>query len=179
MIAGAAPIATALLFGPGWGLAAAIAPLVAIRSGIAAVESALANALESVGRFRLLVATTLASIAVIAAGAVVTAMTRSWVAALLGLIAGSLVRHLQQVVCTARLGALDGRSLAKGYFWALATSIVLGGAAALVSAGSLGSLPPITAFIGAAILVAALALSIAKWRRLPPMRILARYRSNV
>ena len=178
ILAGGAPIATAILFGPGWGLAAAIAPLVAIRSGIVAVESALASALESVGRFRLLVPTALASVAVIAAGAVVTAMTGSWVAALLGLIAASLMRHVLQVVFTVRRGALDGWSLAKGYLWALAASIVLGGATALVSAGALGRLPPITAVIGAAILVAALTLSIANLRRLPPTRILARYRSH-
>ena len=179
MLAAAAPIATAILFGPGWGLAAAIAPFVAIRSGITAVDSALASALESVGRFRLLVPTGLVSAAVIAVGAVVTAMTGSWAAALLALIAGPLVRHLLLVVFTARLGALDGWSLAKGYLWALAASIVLGGAAALVSAGAVGSLPPITAVSGAAVLVTAVALSIANWRHLPPIRILARYRSNV
>ena len=178
VLAGAAPIATAILFGPGWGLAAAIAPLVAIRTGIASVETALAGALMSVGRFRLLVPTGIASVAVTAAGAVVTATTGSWVAALLGLTAASLVRHLLQVVFTVRQGALDGWSLVRGYLWALVTSIVLGGATALVSAAILGGIPPITAFIGAAILVAAPVVGLAQWRRLPPTRILARYRTN-
>lgn len=178
ILAGAAPIATATLFGPGWGLAAAIAPLVAIRSGIVAVDTALASALESVGRFRLLAATAFVSLAVIAAGAVVTAMTGSWVAALLGLIAASLVRHLLNMVLTARHGAIDGWSIGKAYGGAFATSVVLGGAGALVSAGTLGTLPPVTAVVGAAILVAALVAGIAKWRCLPPMRILARYRAS-
>lgn len=179
ILAGMTPIATPILFGPGWELAAAIAPLVAIRSGIVAVDSALAGALESVGRFRLLVPSTLASLAAIAAGAVVTAMTGSWVAALLALIVGPLVRHVLLVAFTTRQGALDGWSLAKGYFGAMATAIVLGGAAALVSAGALRSLPPITAVIGAAILFTALVAGIASWRTLPPMRILARYRTTV
>lgn len=179
ILAGAAPIATAILFGPGWGLAAAIAPLVAIRSGITAVDTALASALESVGRFRLLASTALVSVSVIAAGAVVTAVTRSWAAALLGLIAASLMRHLLNVMFTVRHGALDGWSLAQGYLWALVASVIFGGAAALVSAGTLGSLPSITWVIGAAILVAAAVTCIAKWRRLPPTRILMRYRSNV
>ena len=163
---------------PDGGLAAAIAPLVAIRTGIASVETALAGALMSVGRFRLLVPTGIASVAVTAAGAVVTATTGSWVAALLGLTAASLVRHLLQVVFTVRQGALDGWSLVRGYLWALVTSIVLGGATALVSAAILGGIPPITAFIGAAILVAAPVVGLAQWRRLPPTRILARYRTN-
>lgn len=178
LLAGAAPALVPILFGPGWGLAAAIAPLVAFRWGIVAVETALASALESVGRFRLLVQTGLLSVAVIAAGAVVTAMSGSWAAALTALIAASLVRHLLQAVFTTRQGSLDGWSVAKGYSWALAASIVLGGAAALVSAGALGSLPPVTAAIGAAILVAGLAAGAVKWRSLPPIRILASYRSN-
>lgn len=179
ILAGAAPLTIAILIGPGWGLAAAIAPLLAIRSGIGVIATALASALESVGRFRLLAATSLASLGLFAAGAAVTAMTGSWVSALLGFIAGSLVRHLLDLVFTARLGALDGRSVAKGYLSALGASVVLGGAAAMVSAGALGTLPPIATVTGVAILIAALILSIANWRRLPPARIIARYRSNV
>ena len=178
ILAGAAPIATAILFGPGWEQAAAMAPLVAIRWGITAVDTALAGALEAVGRFRLIAVTTLVSLAIVMAGVVVTALTGSWVAALLGLIAGPLVRHLLNVALTSRRGALDWFSLAKGYLWALAPSTVLGGAAALVSAGALGSLPPIAGVFGAAILVAAVGTGITKWRNLPPTRILERYRSN-
>ena len=51
ILAGAAPIATAILFGRGWGLAAAIAPLVAIQYGIYAVERALASALSRSANF--------------------------------------------------------------------------------------------------------------------------------
>lgn len=178
VLAGLAPIATSLILGPGWGLAATLAPLLAIRSGIVAVEVALASALESAGRFRLLIPTGLASVALVAAGAAVTAMTGSWLAALLGLTAGSIVRHLSQVAFTVRDGALDGCSLAKGYLGALAVSVVLGGAAALVSAGIFHKLPLILAVVGTAVLIAALAMGTALWRRLPPTRILARYRSN-
>jgi O-antigen/teichoic acid export membrane protein len=178
VLAGVAPFAVGILFGPGWGLAAAIAPLAAIRAGINAVESALAGALESVGRFRLLVPTAIASIAVIALGAVVTAATKSWVPALLGLIAASCLQHLLQVVFTCRHGALDGWSLAKGYSGALLVSAVLGGAAALVSAGVAGRLHPLAAPAGAGILIAAATVGIAKRRHLPPMQILARYRTN-
>ncbi len=178
ILAGAAPILTAVLFGPGWGLATAMAPLIAIRWGLGAVDMALGMALESVGRFRLLVPTGLVSVVVIAAGVGATAMTASWLFALLAAIAGALLRHILQVVFTVRQGALDGWSLIKGYFWALAMSIVLGGAAALVSAGVLGSLPRFTAFIGVSVLVSAIVACIVKWRRLPPMRILARYRAG-
>lgn len=179
LLAGAAPVATALLFGPGWGLAAVMAPLVAVRSGITAVDTALAGALEAVGRFRLLVSTSLVSVALISMGAVMTSLTGSWVAALLGLIAGPVVRHVLNVALTARHGALDWWSLVKGYCWALATSIVLGGAVALLSAGALGTRPPITGVIGAVMLVVSLVTGIAKWRSLPPTKILTRYRSNV
>lgn len=179
ILAGTAPIATAVFFGPGWGLAATMAPLVAIRSGISAVDTALAGALEAVGRFRLLVVTTFVSVAVVATGAVVTSMTGSWAATLVGLIAGPLVRHLLNVALTSRHDALDWIVLAKGYLWALAISIVIGGSAAMVSAGVLGSCPPMTEHIGAVILVAALMTCIARWRSLPPSQILARYRSNV
>lgn len=176
ILAGAAPVATAILFGPGWGLAAAIAPLIAIRAGISAAETALSSALESVGGFRILVRTALAAVAVILGGAVVTAMTGSWMTAVLSGIAASLVRHLLGITLTARQGALDGRSIAKGYASAFATSVSLGGAAALVSAGALGALPTIAAISGATVLVAALVASIAMWRQLPPTRIIARYR---
>jgi O-antigen/teichoic acid export membrane protein len=178
IIAGAAPILTPLIFGPGWGMSAAIAPLLAIWSGIFAVDTALANALESVGRFRLLAPTMLVPVAVNAAGAAATAMTGSWVLAPLSLIAASLIRHLLLATFTVRHGALDGWALAKGYALALTTSIALGGAAALVSAGVLGSLPPATAVVGAAILVAAAVVGCVKWRRLPLVRILVRYRLN-
>jgi O-antigen/teichoic acid export membrane protein len=178
ILAGVAPIAIAVLFGPGWGLAAAIAPLVAILYGIVAVEAALAMALESVGLFRLRVWTALASAAVIAAGAAVTKVTGSWAVALAALIAASLLQHLLQVVFTARLGALDGWSLAKGYSCSLAASAVLGGAAALVSAGVLGSMCPLAAIAGAVILIAVVVVGIAIRRHLPPVKILARYRSD-
>jgi O-antigen/teichoic acid export membrane protein len=178
ILAGAAPLAIALLFGPGWGLAAAIAPFVAIQYGIFAVESVLANALESVGQFRLRVWTAIASVAVIAAGAAVTKLTGSWEVALAALIAASLLQHLLQVVFTVRLGALDGWTLAKGYSYSLAVSAVLGGAAALVSAGMLGRMCPLAAIAGVVILIAVAMLGIALRRHLPPVKILARYRSR-
>jgi O-antigen/teichoic acid export membrane protein len=178
ILAGLSPIAIAILFGPRWGLAAAIAPLVAIEYMAVSVDTALAKALESVGRFRLLVPTALAFLAVIALGAVGTIITRSWTIALVALIVASLLRHLLQVVFTVRFGALDGWSLAKGYCCSLAASAVLGGAAALVSAGMLGRLSPVAAISGAVILIVAAAAGIVMRRHLPPMRILARYRSS-
>ncbi len=178
ILAGAAPIATSILFGPGWGLAAAIAPLVAIQGGVVAVETALANALESVGRFRLRVWTALASVAVIAAGATMTKVTGSWAVAIAALITASILQHLLQVVFTTRSGALDGWSLAKGYSYSLAVSAVLGGAAALVSAGMLGKTDPPAAIAGAVILIAAVVVGIAMRRHLPPMKILTRYRAS-
>lgn len=178
ILAAAAPIATAVLFGPGWGLAATIAPLVAIRAGISAVDTALGSALESVGRFRLLFTTAGVSVAVNAAGAVITAITGSWVAALVGLLAAVLVRHLLNVILTSRHGALDGRRLAGGYLGAMAASAFLGGGVALLAAGSNGSLPPVFGVVGATILSGAVGTGIAKWRSLPPTRILARYRST-
>jgi O-antigen/teichoic acid export membrane protein len=178
ILAGAAPIATAVLFGPGWGLAAAIAPLVAIQSGIASVEAALASSLASVGRFRLLVPTAFASVAVMAAGAVMMKVTGLWAVALVALIAASLLRHLLQVGFTVRYGALDGRRLVKGYSGSLATSAVLGGAAGLVSAAMLGGIRPIAGIGGAVVLIASAVAGIVMRRHLPPVRILARYRSN-
>jgi O-antigen/teichoic acid export membrane protein len=178
ILAGGAPIATATLFGPGWGLAATIAPLVAIHYGVVAVEAALANAIESVGEFRLRVWTALASVAVIAAGAALTTVTRSWVTALAAVIAASVLQHLLQVVFTTRMGALDGWSLAKGYSYALAVSAVLGGAAALVSEGLLGRFPLFAALAGGVVLFATGGVAIAMRRRLPPMKILERYRSG-
>jgi O-antigen/teichoic acid export membrane protein len=178
ILAGAAPIATSILFGPGWALAAAIAPLAAILYGFFAVETALANALESVGRFRLRVWTALASVAVIAVGAVLTKVTGSWAVAMAALIAASILQHLLQVVFTTRFGALDGWSLAKGYSLSLAVSAVLGGAAALVSAGMLGNLHPQAAIGGAVVLISAVVVSIAMRRHLPPVKILARYRAS-
>ncbi len=178
ILAGTAPIATSILFGPGWGLAAVIAPFVAIQYGIFAVETALANALESVGRFRLRVWTALASVAVIAAGAIMTKMTGSWAVAMAALIAASILQHLLQVVFTTRFGALDGRSLAKGYSYSLAVSAVLGGAAALVSAGMLGRMHPLAAIVGAVVLIAAAVVGIVMRRRLPPVKLLARYRAG-
>lgn len=178
ILAGAAPIATAILLGPGWGLAGAIAPLVAIHQGIFAVERALAGALQSIGQFRLLVWTALASFAVISAGAAMTMVTGSWAVALVALIAASLLQHLLQVMLTARLGALDAWSLIKGYSCSLAVSAILGAAAALVSAGMLGRICPLATIAGAAILIAAAAVSILMRRHLPPVKILARYRSS-
>jgi len=178
ILAGAAPLAIPTFFGPRWGLAATMAPFLAIGAGIAAVESALVGALESVGRFRLLVPTALAYLAVIVAGAVVTKMTGSWTAAVAALIAGPSLRHLLQVVFAARSGALDGWSLAKGYSCSLAVSVVLGGAAALFSAGMIGQLRPPAAIIGAVILIATAVAGIAMRHRLPPVKILARYRSG-
>lgn len=178
ILAGIAPVTIAILFGPGWGLAAAIAPLVAIQYGLFSVESALASALESVGQFRLRVFTALASVAVIAAGAAVTAATGSWRAALGAAITASLLQHFLQVVFTARLSAIDGWSLAKGYSCSLAVSAVLGGTTALVSAGILGKVHPAAAAAGAGIFVIAAVAGIALRRRLPPVKILARYRSG-
>lgn len=178
ILAGIAPIAIAMLFGPGWGLAAAIAPLVAIAYMAHAVDVALAKALESVGRFRLLVPTALAFLAVVVLGAVGTKVTGSWTLALVALIVASLLRHLLQVVFTVRFGALDGWSLVKGYSYALAVSAVLGGAAALVSAGMLGGTRPAGAIAGAVILIAAAVAGIAARRHLPPVQIVARYRSG-
>jgi O-antigen/teichoic acid export membrane protein len=177
ILAAAAPAATPILFGPGWGSAAAIAPFVAIHYGIVAVESALANALESVGQFRLRVWTALASVAVMVAGAALTSVTRSWVVALAALIAASLLQHLLQVVFTTRLGALDGWTLARGYLCALAVSSILGGGTALVSAGVLG-ISPHAAIVGAVVLIAAAGVGFALRRHLPPAKILARYRSD-
>ena len=91
---------------------------------------------------------------------------------------GVLLQHLLQVVFTARLGALDAWSLAKGYSCSLAASAVLGGAAALVSAGMLGRMCPLAAVAGAAILIAVAVVGIAMRRHLPPVKILARYRSG-
>ena len=178
ILAGIAPIAIAMLFGPGWGLAAAIAPLVAIEYMAHAVDVALAKALESVGRFRVLVPTALAFLAVIVLGAVWTKVTGSWTVALAALIVASLLRHLLQVVFTVRFGALDGWSLVKGYCYALAVSAVLGGAAALVSAGMLGGTRPAGAIAGAVVLIAAVVAGIAARHHLPPVQILARYRSG-
>ena len=155
-----------------------MAPFLAIHAGIAAVESALVAALESVGRFRLLVPTALAYLAVIVAGAVVTKMSGSWAAALAALIVGPSLRHLLQVVFTARSGALDGWSLVKGYSGALAASAVLGGATALVSAGMTDRVRPLTAIAGAVILIAAAVAGISMRRHLPPVQILVRYRSG-
>jgi O-antigen/teichoic acid export membrane protein len=178
ILAGLAPVAIAILFGPGWGLAAAIAPLVAIEYMALSVDTALARALESVGRFRLLVPTTVAFLAVIALGAVGTRITASWTAALVALIVASILRHLLQVVFTVRFGALDGWSLIKGYGYALSVSAVVGGAAALMSAGILGQIHPSGAIAGAVICVAAVGAGIALRRHLPPVKILARYRPN-
>jgi O-antigen/teichoic acid export membrane protein len=177
ILAGAAPFATATLFGPGWGLAAVMAPFVAIQYGIVAVDNALASALQSVGRFRLLVPTALASVAVIAVGVVVTAVTGSWVGALGALIAAPILRHLLQVVFSTHSGTLDGRSIAKGYSLSLAGSVVLGGAVALVSAGVLGRVCPLATIAGAMTLIAVAAAGIAFKHQLPPIRILRKYRS--
>ncbi|MCV7215695.1 oligosaccharide flippase family protein [Mycobacterium crocinum] len=178
ILAGLAPIATAILFGPGWGLAASIAPLVAIQYAFVAVETALAKALESVGRFRLLVPTALASLTVVALGAVGTALTGSWAVALVALIGASILRHLLQLVFSIRVGALDGWSLAKGYGCSLSVSAILGGSAALVSAGALGGLHLSAALGGAGLIVIAVVSGIVLRRQLPPVQILARYRSN-
>jgi O-antigen/teichoic acid export membrane protein len=178
ILAGVTPFATAILFGPGWGLAAVIAPWVAIQYGIVAVEVTLANALESVGQFRLRVCTALVSVAVIAAGAAVTKVTGSLAVALAALIAASLLQHLLQVVFTARIGALDGWSLVRGYSCSLAVSAVLGGAARLVSAGILGKMSPLAAIGGAIILIASAVGGVAMRHHLPPVKILARYRSG-
>lgn len=177
ILAGVTPLATEILFGPGWALAASIAPLVAIQYAAVSVETALAKALESVGQFRLLVPTAIASVAVIAAGAVVTAMTGSWAPALIALIGASLLRHLLQAIFAARFGIIDGWVLAKGYSCSVAASAVLGGAAALVSAGILGKIYPAASIAGAAILIATAVVGVANRRHLPPLRILARYRS--
>lgn len=178
ILAGVAPFATATLFGPGWELAAGIAPLVAIYYGIGALETALAGALESVGRFRLLVSTAFASMALIVVGAVLTKMTGAWTVAPTALIAAALVRHLLQVLFTVRFGALDGWSLARGYCCSLVGSAVLGLAAALVSAGMVGRIGPPAAIGGAVILGAAGLAGVAMRSRLPPVQILSRYRSN-
>jgi O-antigen/teichoic acid export membrane protein len=177
-LAGAAPFAIATLFGPGWALAASIAPLGAIQYGIYAVESALANALESVGLFRLRVWTAIASFAVIAAGAATTKVTGLWAVALASMIAASILQHVLQVVFSARLGAINGGALAKGYLNSLAVSAVLGGATALVSEGMLGRMRPLAAIAGGVVLVAVAVAGVATWRRLPPLKILARYRSG-
>jgi hypothetical protein len=140
-----------------------------------AVEMALANALESVGRFRLLVSTSLTSMAVIVVGAVVTTVTGSWRAAPIALILAALLRHIVQVLFTARFGALDGRSLARGYFSALVCSAVLGVAVALVLAGMVGRIGPSAAIAGTVILVAAISTGVVMRRHLPPVQILARY----
>lgn len=176
ILAGAAPIAIKMLFGQGWVLAAAIAPFVAIHFGIFAVERALAGALESVGKFRLRVWTALTSVAVIAAGAAVTKVTGSWAVPLAALIGASLLQHLLQVVFTARLGAIDAWALVKGYSSSLAGSGILGGAAALVSAGMLGRISPLAVIAGAVIMIAVAVVGIATWRHLPPVKVLARYR---
>jgi len=176
IVAGAAPIAIAVLFGPRWGLAEEIAPLVAIQYGVVSVEVALASALASVGRFRLLITTALGYVAVMAAGAVMVKVTGSWVAALAALIVASLLRHLFQVVFTVRSGALDGRRLVRGYSGSLAASAVLGGAAALVSTGMLGGISRMAGIVGGVILIAAALAGIVMRHHLPPMRILARYR---
>ena len=178
ILAAVAPFAVETLLGPGWGLAAGIAPLVAIYYGIGAVDTALANALESVGRFRLLVSTALTSLAVIVVGAVVTKVTGFWTVAPSALIAAALFRHILQVVIAARFGSLDGRSIARGYCFALVCSAFIGVAVALVLAGMFGRIGLLSAIAGAIILGAALLAGIAMRRHLPPVQILARYRSR-
>lgn len=178
VLAGLAPLATALLFGPGWGVAAAIAPFVAIQYAFVAVETALMKALESVGRFRILAPTALASLAVIVLGTIGTYWSRSWLVALVALILASLVRHLLQIIYCVRLGALDGCSLAKGYSSSAIASGVFGGAAALVSTGLAGGLRPAPAICGALIFVSTAVAAFVLRRHLPPLRILARYRSK-
>lgn len=126
-IAAVSPSFVPIIFGEGWRLAAAIAPLLAIAAGLQVIAGTLSSAIEAISGFRLLAGGLAVSLSIFAAGAVVSVMTARFDGVLIALVVAPLAEHLFHLQWCFRNGYLDARRLWAGYGSALlfATAIYL------------------------------------------------------
>lgn len=170
------PILVPFLFGPGWQIAASLTVPLAIAAGLQTVSTVLSSAVEALGRFKWMWATSAALIALQLAGAAALIVFRSIDVAMACVIATQIARHVIQLGLCRNAGYIDLRRLLKNYLAVLASA---GGAAA--SAGLLCWLvassmdKPVLWAVTAA---AAAALPLTLWRhrqKLPPYVLAQKY----
>lgn len=170
------PILVPFLFGPGWEIAAALTVPLAIAAGLQTLSTVLSSAVEALGRFTWMWATSAALITLQLAGAAALIVYRSIDVAMSCVIATQIARHVIQLGLCSKAGYIDLPRLLKNYLAVLASAGCAAASAGLLCwlvANSMEK-PPLWAGVAAAVSALLLA-SWRYWRKFPPFVLAQKY----
>ncbi|TFB47792.1 oligosaccharide flippase family protein [Cryobacterium tagatosivorans] len=170
------PHVVPILFGPGWGTAAALSAPLAIIGGLQALVMMLWSAVEALGRFRWIWAGQVAMVVVSSLSALLSIAIHNWTPIFIGMIIGLVATHAVHIWLCGAAGYLSIRRLLLHYAAIAAGAIIIGGIA--LTGARIAYLAPSLAWLWIPYAVAVgLVLSCAwRWRdRLPPVKIMRRY----
>lgn len=168
------PAVMPVLFGPGWGLASALATPLALVGGLQIVAATLSSGIEALGRFRWLTVTLGVQAAVYVGAASAAIATQSLVPIVAGLFTATLGQHVIQVAICSRRGYLAPWTLYRGYLSAAGFSAAAAGFMYL----SLLSISYRSLAGGTGLAILLLTVTATAWRfrhHLPPLQIAMRY----
>lgn len=140
------PSLVPILFGPGWGDAAALSTPLALIGGLQAVVMMLWGAVEALGKFRWIWTAQILSVSVSALSAASAMVLHDWTPIFVGMFVSLMASHLAHVWYCVRAGYLSGPKLLKNYSEVAAGSLLVALLAkiGLVSVLSIASLPWVT-----------------------------------
>lgn len=127
-----APVATPVLFGEGWDLAAAYSPLLAVIAGLRMVRVLLGAAVEALGRYRWMWLGIGLEFVGACVGVSIAVWTHSVWSVFAGMGVGVLAAHLAHILVCTRAGYIDLRVVARHYIGAIIGAVGASGAAALL-----------------------------------------------
>jgi len=177
LVAAFGPSVLLALFGNKWELAAEMTVPLAILAAVQGVLTLLGSALEALGKFAPVWGTQLMFLVIQVGGAVVTLHLRSWIPAVLGLLVAAILQHAMHLLVLRRRGYISVRRVLIKYLGAGAFSVSLGWVCSLLlwlPTTNVPSWVPICA--GAVTLIGSTTLLWTFRDRLPPVRIVKKYR---
>lgn len=171
------PFVVPILFGPGWSVAQALIPILAISAALQAQSTILASAVEAKGTFSWIWGTQIFLLFVQVGIVAALIQTRSIVVAVGGIGVTALLRHVLHIILCARAGYLAPATLLRGYFWACVFSALVGGLLVALIAGVEAATrgEPVLLTCSLAVLVGAGVCGAFWGRNLPPVRIALKY----
>jgi O-antigen/teichoic acid export membrane protein len=168
--------AVPLVLGPGWQIAASLAPWLAMAAAVSVPGLILGSALEATGRFRGVWPTRIASLVILAISALIALLTHAVAPVVAGLLVAPVVGHALQLRYVRREGIFSVAAILRIYPKILVVTALAGFVTALGlgAVSALGSLTLKISLLVAMVLAAGTLLWLARLR-LPPIRIARRY----
>lgn len=171
-----APVLIPILFGDGWGLAAAFSSVLAVIAGVRMVRMVLGAAVEALGRYLWVWTAIGVEFAFTLTGVLTAIVAGDYWLIFVGIGVGVAGAHIANVIACARADYLDVRVLIRHYAGAIVAGLGAAGISWLivVTIAQIGEMPWLLG--GSAIVLLGGAGGAWRWRRhLPPVKLAQKY----